>query len=98
MNVGLHHRAERIVDTPVPRQWRQSGKGLADHFHGKMPASVTRALMAGMFVTVVNNLQRCRRQCLQGRAHLFDAQAVVDQGSTSLNGFTSTLAYTPAPI
>src|SRR5436190_14772818 len=77
VDVGLHHVAERGIDTTVACQRRQPGEVLADDVHGKMPSAVARAFMADVAMAVVADLQCPGVQGQQRGAHACDALRIV---------------------
>src|SRR5258706_1780916 len=85
---------ERVLSQPMPGHGGFTGEFARDDHELKMAATVLRPCMAGMFVAVVEYLQRLRSQTRQALAnHLFDVHYF---GNTLRKGFTVTLAKTPS--
>lgn len=102
MDVGRKQIAERVVDQAVAPQQRQPRELLGHNAQPEMTTAVSRAGMTGMPVAFIHHFQRPDVQrrfqatadfalpprCLPGRTG--------HQGSTGMNGVTSTSRYTPA--
>src|SRR5207342_2219182 len=100
VDVRRHHVAQHRVDRAVPRQRRESREAVADDVDDEMPAPVARAGVADVPMTVVDDLDRRRRECgFQQAAHAHDSLGIRGRnahGNTRRNGRTSTRWYTPA--
>lgn len=67
MDVGLHHRAESLVDHPVPLDRVDAVEAGRADMHGEVTESGSGAFVADMPVTVVANLYVIGRQRLGQR-------------------------------
>ena len=89
MDIGVEQITGGLKDEPVTRDRAQPAEALGHNAHAVVAATVARAGMADMLVTVVDDLKQHRRQCrLQTRTQTF---AAVIHGNLQLhmNGGTN---------
>ncbi len=72
VNLSLHHRAQRIVNQPVPGRQRQTVKLCRYQQQLVVPAAAFGAFVADVFARIVEDFKRVGRQHGEALAHLFD--------------------------
>ena len=99
MNVGLHHRAQRRVDHPVPLDRSLAGKPARKNAHLKMPAAVARPGVPGVPVAIVYHVELVGiERCLQPASNQRDALGGVGAPSRqSDDGAGTWLPASPCP-
>ena len=102
MNVGVHGRSQRIIYHSMAREQPMAGKGSAHQSDGEVSATRLGAGVPRMFMAFVDDgeVLGCQRRGEAMADHLnarrwFNVRSW-HYGNTCLNGFTLTLAYTPA--
>src|SRR3569832_841007 len=95
MDVRVEHVTQRIVYHAMALQQRLTHEPCGDDMHAVMARAATRAGMADVLVTVVDNIELKRREtALEHVAHVRHA-VVAAHGSVFLNGRTVTRAGAP---
>lgn len=88
VDIGAHHFAECGVDALMTLDQRHSGEFGSDNTHAKVSASVARAFVAGMPMTLVFDIELQGPQCLfQAGANALEPAA---HGKVLRNGRTET--------
>ena len=95
MNVGVHGRPQRIIYHSMARKQPLAGKGPGHEGDGEVSAARLGPGVARVFMAFVDDGEVFGRQHL-GEALTDHLNARCCHGNTCLNGFTLTLAYTPA--
>ncbi len=95
VNVGLHQRAERSIDHPMSLQCLRAGESPGNDSNTKVTTAISRAGVSGVFVTVVDDLERFRRKGVL-EALTNQRNALGSHGRTCRMGFISTSPNTPS--
>jgi hypothetical protein len=72
VNLSVHHRAERIVNQPVPGRQRQSVKLCRYQPQLVMSATTLGAFVANVIAGIIEDFNRFRRQYGEALAYLFN--------------------------